>query len=366
MKQVNVGIIGCGNISNAYFSTNARFNLFNIVACADLDQSRAKAKAQEWNIPKACTVEELLADDNIDFVICLTIPQAHAPVMKQALLAGKSAYTEKPFTVERTEAQELIALAKAKGLRLGSAPDTFLGGAHQTARAVIDSGAIGEVVAATAFMVGHGHESWHEAPEFYYKRGGGPMFDMGPYYITDLVNMIGPVKRVSAATRITFPERTITSQPLAGTKITVETPTHLSGSLEFANGAIATVIMSFDVWAHSLPNIQIHGTEGSLFVPDPNGFGGEVVLRLPGKDPEIVPVTRAYTGQARGVGMADMALAMQSGRDHRCNERVAYHVCDIMHAFNDSSEQGRHIELASTCERPAGLPAGLADGELDN
>lgn len=363
--SINIGIIGCGNISNAYFSTNAKFNFFEIVACADLDLARAQAKAAEWNIPKPCSVDELLADESIDIVISLVIPQAHAPVMLRALQAGKSVYTEKPFTVTMEEAQQVNALAKSKNLRVGSAPDTFLGGSHQTARKLIDDGSIGEVVAVTMFMACHGHESWHPSPEFYYKKGGGPVFDMAPYYLNDVVNLIGPVRRVSGATRISQKQRTITSEPLKGTVIEVDVPTHVTGTLDFHNGAIGTVIMSFDVWAHSLPNIQFHGTLGSLSVPDPNGFGGNLVLHRPGFEPEEVVLTHGYTEQARGIGLAHMALAMQTGRDHRCNERLAYHVCDVMHALHDSSDQGRHITMQSTCERPAMLPLGLKEGEID-
>ncbi len=365
-ETVKVGVVGCGNISNSYFATNAKFNFFDIVACADLNLEAARAKAEQWQIAKACTVDELLADPEIGFVINLTIPQAHGPVMLRCLEAGKSVYTEKPFTVTRAEAHQLMEVAAAKGLRVGSAPDTFLGGAHQTARKLIDEGTIGTPVAATAFMMGHGHESWHPSPEFYYKKGGGPMFDMGPYYLTDLVQLLGPVASVSGHTRITFPQRTITSEPLHGKVMNVEVPTHISGSMQFHSGAIATVIMSFDVWGHTLPCIQIHGTEGSLFVPDPNGFGGNLELRVPGQEPRIISPSHGYVDNARGVGMADMALAMQTGRDHRCNDKLAYHVLDLMHAFHDSSDEGKHIRISSTCDRPAMLPLGLSDGELDN
>ncbi len=363
--NTKVGIIGCGNISNAYFSTNEKFSFFDITACADLNLEAAAAKAKQWNIARSCSVDELLADTEIEFVINLTIPQAHGPVMLRCLEAGKSVYTEKPFTVTREEAQKIIALATEKNLRVGSAPDTFLGGAHQTCRGLIDSGVIGEVVAATAFMMGHGPEGWHPNPAFFYKVGGGPMFDMGPYYLTDLVQLLGPVKTVSALTRITQSQRLITSQPLAGQMMEVEIPTHISGSMQFENGAIGTLIMSFDVWDHTLPCIQIYGTKGSLYVPDPNGFGGEIELRLAGEESQKIEMTHGFTENARGIGMADMVLAMQAGRDHRCNERLAYHVLDVMHAFHDSSDQKRHLEIESTCERPAMLPAGLKEGELD-
>lgn len=366
-QQTRVGVIGCGKISGAYFNTNKTFNFFDIVACADLDLERAKGSAAEYGIAKACSVDELLADPDIGFVINLTIPQAHGPITLAALEAGKSVYNEKPFTVTREEAQKAITLAKERGLRVGSAPDTFLGGGHQTCRKLVDEGAIGEPVGAVAFMAGHGHESWHPSPEFYYKVGGGPMFDMGPYYLTALINMIGPVRRVTGSARTTFAERTITSEPLHGTKIKVDVPTHIAGVLDFHNGAIANVLMSFDMWHHSLPRLEVYGTEGSLMVPDPNGFGGEVKIRRAGESEwQEVPLTHGYLQNARGIGMADMALAMQTGRDHRCNERVAYHALDLMHAFHDASAENRHIEVESTCERPAMLPLGLQDGELDS
>ncbi len=366
--KVKVGIIGCGNISGAYFSTNKNFSFFDIVACADLDLARAQARAAEYDIARACTPQELLADEEIGFVISLTIPQAHGPVMLEGVRAGKSVYTEKPFTVTREEARQVLAEAKAKGLRVGSAPDTFLGGGHQTCRKLIDDGWIGTPVAATGFMMGAGHESWHPSPEFYYKKGGGPLFDMGPYYITALVNMLGPVRRATGSARITHAQRTITSQPLHGTVMDIEVPTHVAGVLDFESGAIATMIMSFDVrGGHGLPSIEVYGTEGTLRVPDPNGFGGPVRLRRHDSSEWLeVPVLFPYTGGARGVGMADMALAMQQGREHRANGELAYHVLDVMHSIHDASEQGRHIELASTCERPAPLPLGLRDGQLDS
>lgn len=369
MKQdkVKVGIIGCGNISGAYFSTNRNFSFFDITACADLDLDRAKARAQEFNIARACTPEELLADEEIGFVISLTIPQAHGPVMLAGVRAGKSVYTEKPFTVTREEARQVLAEARERGVRVGSAPDTFLGGGHQTCRKIIDEGWIGTPVAATAFMMGRGHEHWHPSPEFYYKKGGGPMFDMGPYYITALVNMLGPVRRATGSARITRAQRTISSQPLAGTVMDVEVPTHAAGVLDFESGAIATLIMSFDVTSHGLPNIEIYGSEGTLRVPDPNGFGGPIKLkRHDSEEWTDVPILFPYVGAARGVGMADMALAMRSGREHRANGELAYHVLDVMHAVHDASEEGRHIELASTCARPAPLPLGLRDGQLDS
>ena len=365
-KTTKIGLIGCGNISQAYFGTNAQFSFFDIVACADLNIDAARTKAQQWNVPKACSVDELLADSEIEFVINLTIPAAHGPVMLRCIEAGKSVYTEKPFTVTREEAQKIMSAAAQRGLRVGSAPDTFLGGAHQTVRGIIDGGEIGEIIAGTAFMAGHGHESWHPSPAFYYQKGGGPMFDMGPYYLTDLVQLVGPVARVAGAVRTPFKSREITSEPLRGTLMNVEIPTTVAGTLEFQNGAVVSMITSFDVWGHDLPHLQLYGTKGSISVGDPNQFGGTPKIRRAGEsDWTDIPLTHGYTENARGIGMADMVLAMQQNRDHRCNERLAYHVLDTMHAFHDSSEQGRFIEMESTCERPAMLPPGLEDGQLD-
>jgi predicted dehydrogenase len=366
MTPVKAGIVGCGTISGVYFQAGQKFSAFDIVVCADIVPERAEARAAEFQIPRVCTVEELLADPDIDIVINLTIPAAHGEVGLAALEARKSVYNEKPLAVTREEGRRMVELARTKGVRVGGAPDTFLGGGIQTCRKLIDDGWIGEPVAATAFMLGHGHESWHPNPDFYYQPGGGPMFDMGPYYLTALTALIGPVRRVTGSTRITFPERTITSQPKYGTKIKVTVPTHVVGVLDFESGAIGTIITSFDVWAHELPRIEIYGTEGSLSVPDPNGFGGPVRLRRAGT-PEwsAMPLTHGYTEQNRGLGVADMACALRSGRPHRASGDLTYHVLDVMHAIHDASREGRHIMLSSTCNRPAPLPLGLAPYTLD-
>lgn len=365
-ETVKAGIIGCGNISGIYFQAGKTFEILDIVACADLIKERAEAQAAKFGVTRACTVEELLADPKIKIVMNLTIPDAHYSVGMAALQAGKSVHGEKPLAITREEGKEMLETAKAKGLRVGSAPDTFLGGGIQTCRKLIDDGAIGEPIGATAFMTCHGHESWHPDPEFYYKVGGGPMFDMGPYYLTALINLMGPVRRVTGSARITFPERLITSQPKHGTKIKVDVATHVAGVLDFANGAVGTIITSFDVWGAALPRIEIYGTDGSLSVPDPNGFGGPVkILRAGEKEWADVELTHIYAQNSRGIGAADMAYALQSGRPHRANGDLAYHVLDIMHAFHDASEQGKHVVLESTCERPAALPVGLQEGKLD-
>ncbi len=366
MTKTKIGIIGCGNISSIYLQNGKVFENIEIAAVADIDMDRARARAAEYNVPKACSVEELLADPAIEIVINLTIPAAHGPVALAALEAGKNVYNEKPLAVSREDGRKLLALAKEKGLLVGGAPDTFLGGGLQTCRKLIDDGWIGEPVAATAFMLGRGPESWHPNPGFFYEPGAGPMFDMGPYYLTTLVALLGPARRVTGSAHITFPERTITNQYNYGDKIKVTTPTHIAGVLDFVSGPVATVITSFDVWSHQLPHIEIYGSAGSLSVPDPNTFDGPVYVRRAGaKEWSAVPLTHGFTKNSRGLGVSDMAYALRSGRSHRANGAMAYHVLDIMHAVHDASREGRHIELESTCEQPAALPLGLSDRALD-
>lgn len=358
MSKVKVGIIGCGNISDIYLKNCTQvFDNIEVVACADLIMDRAKAKVEQYNILRACTVEELLADPDIEIVLNLTTPDAHAEVCLATLEAGKSVYVEKPLAISREDGRKILETAERKGLLVGGAPDTFLGGGLQTCRKIIDDGWIGQPIAATAFMLCHGHESWHPDPEFYYKVGGGPMFDMGPYYLTALISLMGPVKRVTGSTRKTFPERLITSQPKHGTKITVDVPTHVAGIMDFHSGAIGTIITSFDVWDSQLPRIEIYGSKGSMIVPDPNTFGGPIFIKRAGdKDWMEMPLSHEYSENSRGVGVADMARALRDGRIHRANGDMMYHVLDIMHGFHDSSYEGRHIELESICERPSALP----------
>lgn len=364
-EKIGIGIIGCGAIFPAYVEGIRQFPFLDLKAIADIDTTRAGERAKEFTIPKAMTVDELLQDPDIEIVVNLTVPQSHAPVNIAALKAGKHAYCEKPLGMTRDEVVESVAVAEAQGLRIGSAPDTFLGSGIQTARKAIDEGMIGTPIAATALWLSHGHESWHPSPTFYYQKGGGPVFDMAPYYLTTLVNLLGPAKRVSGSTAITFPTRTITSEPLNGTVIDVEISTHAAGTVDFENGAIATVMMSFDVWANNLPKIEIHGTKGSLSVPDPNTFCGEVKFKGPDSEDWTVVESTHRDDVGRGIGVADLAKAIRSGREHRANGNVAAHIVDIMQAFDESSETGRHIEMTTKCDQPAALPSNLAEGEMD-
>ncbi len=364
MQTLKLGIIGVGNIAPAYIRGCAPFDVIEIVACADILVDRAEAFAAEHGIA-AHSVDDLLARDNIDIVINLTIPAAHAEVSLKIIAAGKHAYSEKPLAINRADGEIVLRAAAAAGLRMGCAPDTFLGGGLQSARKAIDDGVIGQPVAATAFFMAHGPESWHPNPGIFYLDGAGPLFDMGPYYLTALVTLMGPVARVAASARMTFPERIATSEALMGQVLPVEVNTHIAGTLEFASGAIASVITSFDVWGHHLPCIEVHGVDGSLNVPDPNHFDG-VVRAVQGGSREWADVAMAHSSSiGRGAGVADMAYAIQSGRPHRASGELAFHVLDIMLSLEEAAALGQRIEIGSTVNQPAALPGGLPDGELD-
>ncbi len=364
--RTKIGIVGCGNISSTYLKVCPTFDNLEVAAVADVVAERAQAQAAAFNVPHAYSVDELLADPDIAIVLNLTVPAAHGEIARRALEAGKSVYNEKPLALTREEGQQILRLATDKGLRVGCAPDTFLGAGLQTCRKLIDDGWIGTPVAATAFFMGHGPEGWHPDPEFFYQPGAGPLFDMGPYYLTALISLLGPVRRVTSSARITSPERVIGSEAKRGQIIKVNTPTHVAGVLDFADGPVASLITSFDVWGHNLPPLEIYGTEGSLSVPDPNGFGGMVRVRRAGATEwSSVPWTHGYSENSRGIGVADMAAASQSGRPHRASGDLAYHVLDIMHALLDASVAGHAIELTSGEGRPAPLPLGLREGTLD-
>jgi len=366
MKMMKTGIVGCGNISEIYARAGEKFRNIEIVACADVDDSRAQALAEKCGIPRPLPVAELLADPEIELVINLTIPAVHAAVGLDVLKNGKHLYNEKPLAQKRRAARDMIGLAREKNLRIGCAPDTFLGGGLQTCRKLIDEGVIGEPIGGAGFMLSPGVESWHPNPQFFYQKGGGPLFDMGPYYLTAFTTLLGPVRRVTGSARISYPERTISSQPLAGDRIRVETPTHIAAVLDFESGPVVTLATSFDVKAHGMPNMEIYGSEATLSVPDPNTFGGPVRIRKNGdSDWTELPLGFGYSENSRGLGVADMISALQQGREHRANARTAYHVLDIMHSILDSSESGRHIELTSSMTRPSPLPGGLPDGEVD-
>jgi len=360
--NMGVGIIGCGNISTAYLRLSKLFKGLEVRACADMNLENAQKQAEAFGI-RANTVDELLASDDIDMVVNLTIPDAHFEVSKSVLLAGKHVYSEKPFVLTLEEGRELAELAAAKNLRVGSAPDTFMGGAHQLARHLVDNGDVGRITSGTCFVQSPGMEMWHPNPDFFFQVGGGPMLDMGPYYISNLVQLLGPVKRVVSIASSANEYRTITSEPRNGEKIKVETPTTLHALLEFHSGASIMFGASWDVWHQSHSNMELYGTEGSLYVPDPNYFGGEVRMTHKGAFANGTPSWPHPFGEAndgekanyRTAGLADMAQAILEDRPHRCSLEFALHVVDVMTSILASGEQGQFIDLTTTCERPAAL-----------
>jgi predicted dehydrogenase len=364
MDKVGIGIVGLGNISAAYLKASKDFPILDIRAVADMNPAAAKARADEFGL-KAVGMDELFADPSIDIILNLTIPKAHVEVGLRAIEAGKHVYSEKPLGIAFAEGQKLIAAAKAKDLRVGSAPDTFLGGAHQTARRIVDEGTLGQMVGGTAYFMCPGHERWHPNPAFYYEVGGGPMLDMGPYYITDLVNLLGPVAKVSGTGSMLRQTRTITAKERAGEVIPVHVPTHVSGTMIFASGAVVQITMSFDVAGHKHVPLEIYGTEGSLVVPDPNFFGGQIEMLQKGGEWQSVATDMPYAdGNYRSIGLADMAHAIRTDRPHRASGDLALHVLEVMEAFETSSQSGRLVDITTPVDRPQPFAKSVRDGQL--
>ncbi|WP_426227417.1 Gfo/Idh/MocA family protein [Pseudarthrobacter sp. DSP2-3-2b1] len=352
-KPVRVGIIGCGKIAGQYLESFRRLEDVILVAVADLDPARAQAAADTCEGVRAVPVEALLAADDVDLVLNLTVPAAHAGVALRAIAAGKHVYGEKPLAATTAEAREVLDAARAAGVLVGCAPDTVLGTGIQTARKAIDDGLIGAPVAATATMLTPGHERWHPDPDFYYQPGGGPLLDMGPYYISALVTLLGPVSSVIGAASAGRSERTIGSGPREGQPVPVAIDTHVTGVLEHTSGAISTLVMSFDAVQSTSANIEVHGQQGSLAVPDPNHFDGDVRLfALGAEDWVALPVSAGYLGSGRGYGIADLAATPQ-GDEPRAGGTLAYHVLDVMDSLLASAHTGQAVAIRSTAERPS-------------
>lgn len=365
MEKLGVGVIGCGNIAMTYMRNAALFAGVELKACADISPDAAALRAREYGI-RAMGVDALLADPEIGLVLNLTIPAVHFDVTMSALSAGKHVFTEKPLATSAADGQLLVSEAKSRGLRLGSAPDTFLGAAGRRARRLMDAGAIGRPVTGTAFMMGRGMEHWHPNPQFYYQPGGGPVFDMGPYYLTMLVNLLGPVERVMAMATRGQEERLITADgPFKNTTFKVGTPTNVLSLLEFRSGATVTFGASWDVFRHSNHPIELHGTEGSLRLPDPDTFGGTVSLSERGTDwkdfasegdlygarnwPYAAPDRANY----RMLGVADLVRSLQTGNTPRASGNLALHVLEIMEAVLRSGESQGSVMVAGDVTQPA-------------
>lgn len=370
MERTKIAFVGVGNISGIYLKNlTTVFNKeIEIVGVCDLIPERVAEAQKDYDVGKVYpTYADLLADDEVEIVLNLTRPNEHFDITLAGLKAGKHVYSEKPLATDFEQGKILKAYAAEHGLMLGGAPDTFLGGGIQTCRKLIDDGYIGDVVGATAVLLGSGHESWHPGPEFYYQIGGGPMLDMGPYYVTALANLLGPAVSVMGRAKTTYPKRLITSQPLAGTYIDVEVPTHYTGIIDYKSGAVGTIITSFDVqYARFGRYIEVMGSEGTLRVPDPNDFGGAIRLLRAGSSEFVeIPICRPYTDNSRGLGLADMAKAIRTGRQHRANVDLTCHVLEILTGFEKSSNENKTVMLETTFERSAPMKYTKLIGVLD-
>ena len=368
-----IGIIGCGNIAPVYVRTLGELPWVDVAAFADGAPERAEELAKDHvrivgatRAGRATSVRELLADPEVHAVVNLTPAHAHASVSRAILESGKAVFSEKPLAVTFDEGRALIDLAQKRNLRVGCAPDTFLGAGLQTARDAIDRGMIGEPISANAFMLGFGPEWWHPNPEIFYGPGAGPLFDMGPYYLTALAHLLGPARSVYGSARIGIEDRVIHAKDRVGDVVKATTPTHVSSIIEFASGASATLVTSFDVKASRYRNIEIYGTEATLSVPDPNTFGGPVQLRsIIASDWRNLPLKKPTIPQQRGIGLADMLSATTAGRPHRASSDLALHVLEQMTSILRSSDEGRRIDLTTTCDRPTPLTSHLPANTFD-
>ena len=367
-KTYGVGIMGAGNISSAYLRLAPLFKNLEVRAVADIVPEAAQKRAEEFGVA-AQTPDELLKNSEIDVVVNLTIPATHYKVSMDIISAGKHAYSEKPFVLTLEEGMALRKAAEDRKLAVGSAPDTFLGGAHQQAREIIDSGKLGKIMSGTTHVMSRGMEHWHPNPDFFFQVGGGPILDLGPYYVTNLIHFLGPVRRLSAFTNMARAERVVTAPgPYQGSTIKVGTPTTIHGVLEFHSGAIITIGTSWDVASHGHHNIELYGTEGTIYVPDPNFFGGDLVTTdIEGTKTPVTPWDHPFgkpnqgldTDQPRSnyraAGLSDMMLSVENGTTARCGIDVALHAVDVLTSLLKAGESGQVLTLSTTCERPRAL-----------
>lgn len=370
IDPMKIGVIGCGVISAAYLKGAAASPCLAVKSVADLTREAAERQAAAFEVG-AASIDELLADPEIELVVNLTVPNAHFDVSRSILSAGKHVYSEKPLTVDVGQAKSLLAFAREKGLRVGCAPDTFLGASHQASRKAVDDGRIGRIVGGTLAFLSRGMEAWHPNPDFFFKPGGGPILDLAPYYVTQLVNLAGPVATVSATAGMGYAVRIIGSGPRAGEQITVETPTSVSALLTLESGARITLDASWDVWKHGRLPIELYGTEGTLQVPDPNFFAGTPVISVRDGEWQDIDISdRPFhlgnrtlrsgklVADYRTIGVADMAAAIRFGRPHRASGELALHVLDVLQSIGRAATEQRSIAIETTCERPALLATG--------
>jgi predicted dehydrogenase len=352
---VNVGVMGCGVISRAYVENAAAFDSFELVACADLDREQADALGKASGLA-VVGVGEMIADPAIDVILNLTPPRAHVAVTRQALAAGKHVYTEKPLAIHEAEAHALANEAERLGLRIGCAPDIFLGSAYQAARAAIDEGAIGDPLAVSAAMLVGGQETWHPNPDIFYADGAGPLLDMGPYYLTAIVALLGPITSVAGFASTLTRERTIEIGPRIGERFTATTPTHTTAAMQLESGVTANLVASFEGRSQYTCDVAIHGNEGILVLPDPNAFGGSVRLKRGRGGWEDVPYASRGGADARGIGLHDMVEAIAAGRPHRASGQLGAHIVDVARGILTSAEEGRIVAIDSRVDQPLALP----------
>jgi predicted dehydrogenase len=352
---VNVGVMGCGVISRAYVENASAFDSFELVACADLDREQANALGKASGLA-VVGVEELIADPSIDVILNLTPPLAHVAVTRQALAAGKHVYTEKPLAISRDEAAALAREAELLGLRIGCAPDIFLGSAYQAGRAAIDDGAIGDPLAVSAAMLVGGQETWHPNPDIFYADGAGPLFDMGPYYLTAIVALLGPIESVAGFASTRTLERTIEIGPRTGERFTATTPTHTTAAMQLVNGVTANLVASFEARNQYICDVAIHGSEGVLVLPDPNAFGGAVRLKRGRGGWDELPYASRGGADARGIGLHDMVEALAAGQPHRASGQLGAHIVEVARGILTSAEEGRIVAIESRVAQPLPLP----------
>ena len=361
---MRIGIIGCGNISETYFNCQKIFNNLEIIACADLNLDNAKKSAAKFNI-KYQSVEDILSNSEVDLIINLTIPSAHKEIIIKSLNAGKHCFSEKPLAMNFDEGKEIFELSKQKKLYVGCAPDTFLGAAGQKARSIIENNKIGNVVLGTFNLMSHGMEHWHPDPDFFFKPGAGPVFDVGVYYITQLINLIGPIKSISAISGTATAERTISSQPRSGEKIKVETPTTLMGALEFHNSAKIQFFCSWDVWKHNHSTIELYGLDGSMVIPDPNFFSGDILVSKKEEEWQNINNDNMLLGipnqtdndgkemaNYRGIGLSEMIDSIKNQRQARCSLDLAMHVLEVMEGIIKSANEKKIYNLITQPSQP--------------
>jgi predicted dehydrogenase len=360
LEKINIGIVGCGNIARTYVENIInRFSILELHGVFDRDIDVANSVLEGYSTRKVySSYEELLQDKNIQIVLNLTPPLVHYETTSMALQSGKHVYSEKPLGVNFREALELSKLATEKNLFLAVSPDTFLGGGLQSCRKYLDEGVIGDILGCSAFLIKPGVESWHPNPNFLYQEGAGPLLDTGVYYLTALVSLLGGIETVAGMNRISFPTRTITSQPRFGQLIDVTVPTYVNGLLRFRTGALGVLTTAFDIQASQLPFIEIYGSKGTMSVPNPDAFGGKVEILHHGSDPEELPVVFGYTENSRGLGLADMAQAILTGRAARADHHLALHITETMDAIIESNEREQFIHLTTDCNRPNPIEQG--------